>query len=120
MCKLVLRMYWDGETEPSVEVPLGEFFGIGFGMRRNYCCAVLCMNPDNGRGKNSMYRYHVHDPISFEKSLTFSIEHGHANKLSNDYSSTAYWYQTEPHAPFPAMLPVGERLPRVHPYEEEG
>ena len=25
-----------------------------------------------------------------------TIEHGHANDLSNDYSSTAYWYQTQP------------------------
>jgi hypothetical protein len=41
-----------------------------------------------------------------------TIEHGHANNLSNDYSSTAYWYQAEPHKPFPPLLPVEERLPR--------
>jgi hypothetical protein len=41
-----------------------------------------------------------------------TIEHGHANKLSNDYSSTAYWYQIEPHKPFPPLLPVAQRLPR--------
>lgn len=28
--ELVLRMYWDGNPEPSVEVPLGDFFGTGF------------------------------------------------------------------------------------------
>lgn len=28
---LILRMYWDGETEPSVECPLGDFFCCGFG-----------------------------------------------------------------------------------------
>lgn len=27
--KLVLRMYWDGSDKPSVEVPVGDFFGIG-------------------------------------------------------------------------------------------
>jgi len=27
--KIVLRMYWDGETEPSVEAPIGDFFGLG-------------------------------------------------------------------------------------------
>lgn len=27
---LVLRMYWDGEATPSVEVPLGDFFAMGF------------------------------------------------------------------------------------------
>ncbi|HEV8245521.1 MAG TPA: glycoside hydrolase family 172 protein [Polyangiaceae bacterium] len=65
------------------------------------------------RGKNSVYRYHIEDPVFFERSIKVTIEHGHANKLSNDYSSTAYWYQAEPHQPFPAMLPVEQRLPRV-------
>ena len=30
---LVLRMYWDGAEIPSVEVPLGDFFAVGNGMR---------------------------------------------------------------------------------------
>src|SRR5215472_6558898 len=29
--KLVLRMYWDGESGPSVETPVGDFFGLGLG-----------------------------------------------------------------------------------------
>ena len=29
--KIVLRMYWDGEKTPSVEVPIGDFFGLGLG-----------------------------------------------------------------------------------------
>ena len=28
---LIMRMYWDGEENPSVEVPLGDFFCCGFG-----------------------------------------------------------------------------------------
>jgi hypothetical protein len=32
-----------------------------------------------------------------------------------EYSSTAYWYQAEPHKPFPPLLPVEERLPRPEP-----
>lgn len=68
------------------------------------------------KGKNSIYRYHVEDPIRFRKSIRVTIEHGHANKLSNDYSSTAYWYQLEPHKPFPELLPVEARMPRPnHP-----
>lgn len=62
-------------------------------------------------GKWTTYRFHIEDPIIFKKSIRFTIEHGHANSLSNDYSSTAYWYQTEPHMPFPALLPAEERLP---------
>jgi hypothetical protein len=64
------------------------------------------------KGKNSIYRYHIEDPIPFERSIRVTIEHGHANKLSNDYSSTAYWYQVEPHKHFPPLPPVAQRLPR--------
>src|SRR5690554_314334 len=32
---LVLRMYWDGESTPSVECPLGDFYGLGHG-KGNY------------------------------------------------------------------------------------
>ena len=57
-------------------------------------------------GKNSMYRCHIEDPIHFRESIKVTIEHGHANDLSNDYSSTAYWYQLEPHAPpYPSPPP---------------
>ncbi len=55
--------------------------------------------------------------MHFRESILVSIEHGHGNNLTNDYSSTAYWYQTEPHMTFPALLPAAERLPR--PNEEQ-
>jgi hypothetical protein len=73
------------------------------------------------KGKNSLYRYHILDPIRFNESIRVTIEHGHANKLSNDYSSTAYWYQVEPHAPFPKMLQVEARMPRPNepPFADE-
>jgi hypothetical protein len=66
-----------------------------------------------------MYRLHINDPIYFEKSIRVTIEHGHANKLSNDYSSTAYWYQTEPHMSFEPLPAVEQRMPRVDPWEEQ-
>ena len=66
----------------------------------------------NWSGKISLYRFHIEDPIRFERSIRVTIEHGHANRRSDDYSSTAYWYQLEPHKPFPRLPPVEERLPR--------
>ena len=45
----VLRMFWDGEAAPSVEVPLGDFFGVGFGLRRNFVSLPLQMSPEGGR-----------------------------------------------------------------------
>ena len=62
-------------------------------------------------GKWTLYRFHIEDPIAFERRIRVTIEHGHANCLSDDYASVAYWYQTEPHQPFEPMPPVGERLP---------
>ena len=34
--KIVLRVYWDGEDVPSVEAPIGDFFGVGHGLNRNF------------------------------------------------------------------------------------
>ena len=51
------------------------------------------------------------------KNIKVKIEHGHASQRSDDYSSTAYWYQTEPHKKFKQLLPVIERLPKDEPKE---
>jgi len=60
-------------------------------------------------GRTHCYRFFLEDPIMFEKSLRASIEHGHANCLTLDICSVAYWYQTEPHKKFPDMLPKEKR-----------
>jgi len=39
--KIVLRMYWDGEAEPSVETPLGDFFGAMHGLAHSYVSLPL-------------------------------------------------------------------------------
>jgi hypothetical protein len=65
----------------------------------------------NWSGKSSYYRFHIEDAIHFRKSIKVTIEHGHANHRADDISSTAYWYQLEPHKPFPALPPVADRLP---------
>jgi hypothetical protein len=66
----------------------------------------------NWSGKISLYRYHVEDPIHFRTSIRVTIEHGHANRRADDYASTAYWYQAEPHKTFPPLSAVAMRLPR--------
>jgi hypothetical protein len=67
----------------------------------------------NWAGKIALYRFHIEDPVRFQRSIKVTIEHGHANRRSDDYSSTAYWYQSEPHAPFPPLPAVADRLPRT-------
>jgi hypothetical protein len=64
-------------------------------------------------GKITYYRYHIPDPISFEKEILVTIERGHDNhRLSDAWDSTAYWYQIEPHEPFPELPSKNERKPR--------
>jgi len=46
--KMILRMYWDGETEPSVEVPVGDFFCCGWTERVNISSLPVCVNPAGG------------------------------------------------------------------------
>jgi hypothetical protein len=65
----------------------------------------------NHEGKVCVYRYHLVDPIPFRKNIRVSIEHGHANARSDDYSSVAYWYQNEPHRSFGPMPAAAARIP---------
>jgi len=56
-----------------------------------------------------MYRWHIMDPIRFEQDLRVTIQAlgwrsgGRYLPLQDDIASVAYWYQTEPHAPFPPL-----------------
>src|SRR5438445_8094045 len=45
--KLVLRMYWDDEATPSVEAPIGDFYGLGLGDYFLYQSLPLAVAPDN-------------------------------------------------------------------------
>lgn len=47
----------------------------------------------NYDGLVGMYRWYLHDPIRFQRSLRWTLEHGHANNFANEYASVAYWYQ---------------------------
>ena len=44
----ILRCYWDGEPTPSVEVPLGDFFGIAHARVRPYHSHFTAVNPGDG------------------------------------------------------------------------
>jgi len=63
-------------------------------------------------GRTHLYRFHILDPVYFDESLEFSIEHGHNNTLELDLASVAYWYQNEPHKPFQALPNKEARHPK--------
>jgi hypothetical protein len=110
----------DGEATPSINGTGSEDYFLGawdFGSHpfayASYGAPVK--GDEFAGGRTSVYRFHLDSPIPFTKSLKATIEHGHANHRSDNMFSVAYWYQTEPHAAFPALPSVDERLPRIEP-----
>jgi hypothetical protein len=61
----------------------------------------------------SVYRFHLDSPVPFTKYIKAGIEHGHANARSDNFYSVAYWYQTEPHMPFPPLPEMSDRIPTL-------
>jgi hypothetical protein len=72
--------------------------------------------------RGSAYRWHIPDPIAFKESLRVEIQHRGGQDFpdgtSTGYierddlmSSVAFWYQVEPHKPWPASFRAAERLP---------
>jgi len=112
-------IFIDGEQWPPSLHGTGseDYFSHAYGMQDvrglYHGTSLFNRGHTNWDGKWTVYRLHVPDPIVFQESIRVSIEHGHANHRSDDYSSTAYWYQTLPNKHFESMLMVEERLPRV-------
>jgi hypothetical protein len=113
-------IFIDGDTKPTLYgTGTEDYFCMAFGYPSGQVSmpyhGISLAGPTEGidsySGKWTMYRFHVEDPMQFQKSIRVTIEHGHANVHADDYSSVAYWYQSEPHEPFPAILPVEKRLP---------
>lgn len=109
----------DGERTPSITGTGSEDYFSGafdFGDKAfSYAQFGAPLKGEEHAGsRSSVYRFHLDSPITFTTSLKATIEHGHANVRSDNYSSVAYWYQSEPHAAFPALPELEERLPRLH------
>ena len=90
---------WDfGVTNPFANLYNGApFIGVGERAGGRYC----------------LYRWHADNPIAFEKSLKFTIEHGHANDRADCFYTVGYWYQSEPFTDFPTLPPAEERHPAL-------
>lgn len=117
-------VFVDGESWPPSIHGTGteEIFGGGACPTREYAGLYhgfhLIESPDFA-GLVGAYRWFVHDPIRFTRALRWTVEHGHANNFANDYASVAYWYQSEPHAPFPALPARDAMRPPLPPEYEE-
>lgn len=105
----------DGEKLPSINGTGSEDYFLGawdFGGKAfSYqLFGAPVVGPEKKGSKWSLYRFHLDSPITFQKSLRATIEHGAADDRGDNFYSVAYWYQTEPHAAFPKLPSVEERL----------
>lgn len=112
-------IFIDGDVMPTINGTGAEdyFNGAwGFGGQTYadlYVGSPYIVDPGRIGGRYGLYRWHLESPIAFEKSIRVTIEHGTANNRSDDFYSTAYWYQTEPHVAFPALPAPADRIPKV-------
>ena len=77
----ILRIYWDDETEPSVECPVGDFFGMGWNEYSPLVSAAICVNP--GSAFNSYWA------MPFRKKCRITMEN------VNDADAMTLYYQID-------------------------
>jgi len=119
-----VKFYIDGDTSfPTVNgTGTEDYFNGSYGFPETFSgpytgCTLKHVGED-GPTKWSLYRWHIMDPISFQNDLRVTIQalgwwpNGRYQPLADDIASVAYWYQSEPHAPFPKLPPLPERWPR--------
>ncbi|MBX7254815.1 MAG: DUF2961 domain-containing protein [Candidatus Hydrogenedentes bacterium] len=119
-----IKFYMDGDTEFPTICGTGteDYFCGSYGFPEPYTTAYVgttlpTKDGDEPPNHWSLYRWHIQDPICYDQDLRVTIQalgwgkDGKYKKLSDDIASVAYWYQAEPHAPFPAMPGVAERAP---------
>ena len=86
--KLVLRMYWDNESSPSVETPLGDFFGLGLGDYHVWESELLSVA--NDRALNSFF------PMPFQKHARITVTNEGKEKVPLFYFNLDYRTYAKP------------------------
>lgn len=123
-----IKFYLDGDAEwPTIcgtgtedyfggawnfEFPKGEYGAYS----TPYLGLPQVIKPDGlyqSQQRFGMYRWHIPDPIRFQQDLRVTIQalgwrsqlggQSRYLPLQDDIASTAFWYQTEPHAAFPEL-----------------
>ncbi len=62
----IIRMYWDGEANPSVEAPVGDFFCMGWGVYAPLQSLAVCVNPGSA--------FNCYWPMPFRKKCRITME----------------------------------------------
>jgi hypothetical protein len=123
-----VKFYLDGDVEYPTICGTGteDYFGgawcfIMDGQYAGYCTPFLglpqIIKTDGFMASNQrfgLYRWHVPDPIRFESDVRVTVQAlgwrsaGRFLPLQDDVATTAFWYQLEPHAQFPAMPGIND------------
>lgn len=77
----ILRMYWDGSDAPAVECPVGDFFGVGFGMQKDFISAPL--NQTSGG-------YNCYWPMPFRRSARWTLTNLSNRRIDAFYFNIDY------------------------------
>lgn len=77
---LIVRCYWDGEESPSVEVPVADFFGMGFGEWKDFISLPLNMTSGG---------YNTYWPMPFRRSARITVEN------TGDVPVTHFYYNVD-------------------------
>src|SRR5580765_1895985 len=85
---LVLRMYWDGEGTPSVETPIGDFFGLGLGDYHLYQSQPLSVGAD--KALNCFF------PMPFQKHARITVTNEGAIRTGAFYFNIDYRTYSKP------------------------
>ncbi|MEN6449657.1 MAG: glycoside hydrolase family 172 protein [Thermoguttaceae bacterium] len=75
---LTLRIYWDGEEHPSVECPIGDFFGIGHGVDQSFTSLPIRVT-SNGRARNCYW------PMPFRRSARITVTNDSDKRCKSFY-----------------------------------
>ena len=73
----ILRFYWDDEKEPSVEVPVGDFFGMGWGEYAQLTSLAVCVNPGSA--------FNCYWAMPFRKKCRITMENINTEKMTLYY-----------------------------------
>ena len=116
-------IFIDDESKPAITGTGSEDYFLGswdFGGRdgaqpfgHSMYGAPLIVNAERTGGRYCCYRWHGDNPVTFERYLKHTMEHGHANDRGDNFFSVAYWYQAAPYTDFPPLPPVEARIPVV-------
>ncbi len=86
--RLVLKITWDGQAQPSVLVPVGDFFGIGHGAVTSFECAPLNMSANPGQERRAAMNCYF--PMPFAAGCRIEVENQGAEPTRSFYYYVDY------------------------------